>query len=175
MASGFSAMDEPKVWVSCADCVKLTGKSRTFIERCARDKEIRTRVEAGRVLYHVEDLAKFTLTRTDEPTISELCRALGAQHLAGQVVGGEVTPEVAGILRDWGGTNATDGGSLVPLRILDEFVDRMRSFEPLDRCRWYRVPSREFEIPVVNETSRVAGSRFGGCVTKPEPSVKYMP
>jgi hypothetical protein len=50
--------------------------------------------------------------------------------------------------------------------MLDGFVDRIRSFEPLDRCVWFQSPVQEFSVPVVNETTRVPGGRFGGCVTK---------
>lgn len=61
-----------------------------------------------------------------------------------------------------GETVAADGGVLVPPQFVNELLMRTYTNDLLSRCRNFPMTSNRLSIPAVNETSRVAGSRFGG-------------
>jgi HK97 family phage major capsid protein len=117
-------------------------------------------------MYHVDDVAKgFSATAETTPTFGEVMRALADCHFA-RKVSGPPREESEGVLRDLLGQTGPDGGYAVPTRMLEGFIDHVRSYEPLGRCRWFQSPVQEFEIPVVAESTRVPGGRFGGTVCK---------
>lgn len=59
------------------------------------------------------------------------------------------------------------GGFLVPWGMADDVLDRARQVDgPFARVNWWAVPTREFKIPAVSETSVATGSRFGGIVSQ---------
>lgn len=153
-------------WVTCAEAARLVGRSRSWIEARAKVGQIRTAVRDGRPLYHTEDLGK----RMEEPDdaasveLGEVCRAMTTIKVAGQ--GGEVSAETHAVLRDWTGMTGPDGGYLIPHGLTDFWLDRVRWFEPLGRLRWLFTTQREFDLPVVMETSRSPGQRFGGALCR---------
>lgn len=69
--------------------------------------------------------------------------------------------------RTMSGISGAAGGFLIPFGMADDVLDRARTIDgPWARCNFWDVPTRQFFIPAVSETSVATGSRFGGIVSQ---------
>jgi HK97 family phage major capsid protein len=77
-------------------------------------------------------------------------------------------PDLDGVERAWntygGGSN---GGFLLGTELAQSIWDKARAVDgPLSRCLFLQTDSHTFNLPAFDESSRVAGSRFGGIRAK---------
>jgi HK97 family phage major capsid protein len=76
--------------------------------------------------------------------------------------------DLGGVERAWntygGGPN---GGFLLSTELAQAIWDKARALDgPLSRCLFFQTSSHQFNLPTFDESSRVAGSRFGGLRAK---------
>ncbi len=67
------------------------------------------------------------------------------------------------LTRTMAGFTGSGGGFALPTGMAEDIWDRARTTDgPWKRCNWWPVNEREWWFPVVGETSRANGSRWGG-------------
>jgi HK97 family phage major capsid protein len=105
----------------------------------------------------------------DDSTRNAIQGKLLRSHYVPTTRGSYQTPQYVG-LKDLLGLTRTmvgdiggAGGFTIGFDQSDVVIDRARTTQgPWSRCNIWRVPTREYLCPVVNETSQAPGSRWGG-------------
>jgi HK97 family phage major capsid protein len=156
-------------WVPCSEAARLVNRSRSYIERSARDGLIRTTVKDGRALYYADDLGPLVSKPDHALSLGEAYRSLAVDYLHKRI-GAPVPSEAQAVVRDWNAVGGPDGGYLIGMGLVDQFLDHVRSWEPLSRIQWITTSLREFQLATVQETTRAPGSRWGGAITRVNPS-----
>lgn len=148
---------------------ELLNRSRPWVKAAIERGQLATIVHGGREWVRRDSVEELmdqgqarTVTPLDGPSMGlpQLLRAMAYQKC--------VRPEErpADIVRTLDGLTGASGGYFIKPEFATEFFNRVRSYEPLGRLKWYFHPSKEFQVPTTGESSRAAGSRFGGAVVK---------
>jgi HK97 family phage major capsid protein len=164
-------------WVDSADAARLCGRSRQYVERMGQAGDIRKTITNGRMMFWANDLGKLVTTPDEGASLGEGVRALMLDHIArsgyGVTIGGVDRPiptDQLSIMRDWNAIGGPDGGYLIGQALVDTFLDKVRSWEPLNRVSWLTTSERSFTLPTTLESTRVPGGRWGGCLTRFAPA-----